>query len=96
MTNLVPIHLANKLRRSSLLFIGYGLRDWNLRVILHRIAEEQPLKAVSRAVQYDIDELENKFWEARGVDIFDLKREGLTLDRYVATLEKAVEDLPDA
>ena len=38
LANLVPITLAAKLRRSHFLFLGYSLRDWNLRVILHRIA----------------------------------------------------------
>src|SRR6266496_3056587 len=35
--NLVPVMLAMQLRRSHFLFLGYSMRDWNLRVILHRI-----------------------------------------------------------
>ena len=29
-----PVALAAKLRRSHFLFLGYGMRDWNLRVVL--------------------------------------------------------------
>jgi hypothetical protein len=44
LANLVPVTLAAKLRRSHFLFLGYSMRDWNLRVILHRIWGEQKLK----------------------------------------------------
>lgn len=43
LSNLVPAMLAARLRRSHFLFLGYGLRDWNLRVILHRIWGERKL-----------------------------------------------------
>ena len=43
--------LTAKLRKSHFLFLGYGLRDWNLRVILHRIAGEQRLNYKSWAIQ---------------------------------------------
>ena len=33
----VPVALAAQLRRSHFLFLGYGMRDWNLRVFLHRL-----------------------------------------------------------
>ena len=49
--NLVPVTLAAKLRRSHFLFLGYSMRDWNLRVILHRIWGEQKLKYKSWAIQ---------------------------------------------
>ena len=50
--------LAMQLRRSHFLFLGYGMRDWNLRVILHRIWGEQRLKYKSWAIQRDPDRLE--------------------------------------
>ncbi|HEV7860842.1 MAG TPA: SIR2 family protein, partial [Pyrinomonadaceae bacterium] len=43
-SSLVPITLAEKLKSSNFLFLGYSLRDWNLRVILHRIWKEQQQK----------------------------------------------------
>jgi hypothetical protein len=43
--------LAVKLRKSHFLFLGYSLRDWNLRVIFHRILGAQRLKYKSWAIQ---------------------------------------------
>ena len=34
---LIPIALSQRLTSNSLLFLGYSLSDWNLRVILNRI-----------------------------------------------------------
>lgn len=81
LSNLLPVTLAAKLRRSGFLFLGYGLRDWNLRVILHRIAREQPLNYQSWAVQLNPSELERKFWGKRDVEILDMR-----LERYIAAL----------
>ena len=88
LANLVPVTLAAKLRRSHFLFLGYSMRDWNLRVILHRIWGEQKLKCKSWAVQLRPSELDREFWELRGVDVLDVP-----LDGYVAELDAALEEL---
>jgi hypothetical protein len=89
--NLVPVTLAAKLRRSHFLFLGYSMRDWNLRVILHRIWGEQKLKYKSWAVQQAPDEIDREFWELRGVDILDVP-----LDDYLAALESALTAIAEA
>jgi hypothetical protein len=71
----LPIELAAKLRRCHFVFLGYSLRDWNLRVILHRIWGEQKRKFNSWAVQLDPAELDRKFWDARKVEIVDMDLE---------------------
>ena len=86
--NLVPVTLTAKLRRSHFLFLGYGMRDWNLRVILHRIWGEQKLKYKSWAVQVRPSELDREFWELRGVDVLDVP-----LDDYVEALDAALVEL---
>ena len=86
--NLVPVTLAAKLRRSHFLFLGYSMRDWNLRVILHRIWGEQKLKYKSWAVQLRPSELDREFWELRGVDVLDVP-----LDEYVAALDVVLDEL---
>ena len=86
--NLVPVALAAKLRRSHFLFLGYSMRDWNLRVILYRIWGEQKLRYKSWAVQLHPSELDREFWELRGVDVLDHP-----LDAYVAALEAALAEL---
>ena len=87
--NLVPVMLAMQLRRSHFLFLGYGMRDWNLRVILHRIWGEQRLKYKSWAIQQDPNKLEREFWGLRGVDVYDMP-----LEQYVPALEAALAELP--
>ena len=38
----VPVGLAAKLRRSHFLFLGYSIRDWNLRLVLGRMWGDEP------------------------------------------------------
>lgn len=88
-SSLVPVTLAAKLKKSHFLFLGYGLRDWNLRVILHRIWGEQKLTYKSWAIQLNPHEIERKFWNKRDVDII-----GVSLDDYVAELDKRIKVWP--
>ena len=91
LANLVPVTLAAKLRKSHFLFLGYGLRDWNMRVILHRIAGEQKLTYKSWAIQRDPTDLDQKFWDRRDVDILDVD-----LESYVTELQNRMNQLPNA
>jgi SIR2-like domain len=81
--NLLPITLAAKLRQSHILFLGYSLRDWNLRAIFHRIWQERRRSCASWAIQRAPEQLEVRFWQKRGVEILDF-----ALDRYVAELSR--------
>lgn len=87
--NLLPVNLAVKLRRSHFLFLGYGLRDWNLRVILHRIWGEQKLSYKSWAVQLNPDDLDCEFWQKRDVEIYNIP-----LEDYVAEVNSRLDALP--
>ncbi len=86
---LLPVTLAAKLRRSHFLFLGYGLRDWNLRVILHRIWGEQKLSYKSWSIQLGPDPVDYDFWQKRDVEIFDVK-----LEDYVAELSARLDSAP--
>jgi hypothetical protein len=88
-SNLVPVTVAAKLKRSHFLFLGYALRDWNLRVILHRIWGEQKLTYKSWAVQLNPSPIDQQYWRQRDVDILDVR-----LEDYVAALGERVEALP--
>jgi hypothetical protein len=81
------VTLAAKLRRSHFLFLGYAMRDWNLRVILHRIWGAQKLRYKSWAVQLKPELIDREFWELRGVDVLDVE-----LGEYVAALEAEVRE----
>lgn len=87
-SNLVPVTLAAKLRKSHFLFLGHSLRDWNLRVILHRIWGQQKLSYKSWAIQLDPHPLDQEFWRKRDVDILDMH-----LDDYVAALSEHLRAL---
>jgi SIR2-like protein len=91
LSGLLPVTLAAKLRRGHFLFLGYSLRDWNLRVILHRIWGEQRLRYRSWAVQLHPEDFDRRFWEARHVDIYDI-----ALEEYVRALRDRISELPRA
>ena len=75
---LVPVKLLKRLRKCHFLFLGYSLRDWNLRAILHRIWADREREYDSWSVQIHSDPVEAKSWERREVRIFDL-----ALDDYL-------------
>jgi len=87
-SNLLPVTLAAKLRKSHFLFLGYSLRDWNLRVILHRIWGEQKLTYKSWAILGKLELMEKDFWRSREVDVFTVP-----LDEYIAALEERLREL---
>ena len=69
LNELFPVHLLNTLLYSHLLFLGYAMRDWNLRVILHRILKQRGKGPESWAIQKVADELEKTLWRERDVNI---------------------------
>jgi DNA-binding SARP family transcriptional activator len=86
-TNLVPVAVAAKLRRSHFLFLGYPLQEWHLRVFLHRIWGDEQVAYRSWSVQRAPVALEREFWRHRGVDIVDAD-----LDDYVERLERRLRE----
>jgi hypothetical protein len=83
----IPIKLVEHMRESHFLFLGYSMRDWNLRVILNRIFRSEPLDQISWAVQREPDdpavaEIERTLWQDRG----DVAPVYAPLDEYVQRL----------
>jgi hypothetical protein len=66
---LVPVQVLGKLRESHCLFLGYTVRDWNLRVFLKRIWEGR-LGAKSWAIDPYPDVLEKDIWAQSNVDLY--------------------------
>jgi SIR2-like domain len=67
---LIPIALQQQMTSNSLLFLGYSLSDWNLRVILNRIWGARKLNVKSWAVQREPPDpneskIEQALWESR-------------------------------
>ncbi len=81
--SLFPVHLLGQLLNANFLFLGYSLRDWNLRVILNRIWQEQPVRGGSWAIQREPKALDSLFWKRHQVEILDID-----LDEYVHELRR--------
>lgn len=84
-TDFVPVQILDKLIESRCLFLGYTVRDWNLRVFLKRIWEGR-LNGKSWAVEPDPGVPEKDLWDNANVrlyaadlaDYVDLLHERLT------------------
>jgi hypothetical protein len=90
----VPSLFYEYFRTRSFLFLGYSLRDWNLRVVLKNLdrylgrrrlgSEEDDDEALpSWSIQRQPSELERKLWEKRNVNIFDM-----SLDDFVTKMQQ--------
>jgi hypothetical protein len=75
----VPALFLSHFRERSFLFLGYGLRDWNLRLVLKtlrtvddtlRTVDDDEL--VSWAIQFRPSQLEIALWKTRGVNLYDV------------------------
>ncbi len=87
----IPITIRERMTDSHFLFLGYSMRDWNLRVILSRIWGSQELDVTSWAIQRDPEDevaktIEQKLWSSRG----DVDLVYATLSTYIAQLSTAV------
>jgi hypothetical protein len=85
----LPATILKQLQRAQFLFLGYSLRDWNLRVILHRISQGQKLKYKSWSIQRNPKPIECRFWQKKDIEILDLD-----VADYIAKLRTRVEELP--
>jgi SIR2-like domain len=84
----IPVALRERMADSHFLFLGYSMRDWNLRVILNRIWGAQQLDLKSWAVQREpadpgAREVEDALWRDRG----DVDLLYVPLDEYVGRLQ---------
>jgi hypothetical protein len=84
----VPVTLVAKLRRSHVLFLGYGVDDWSLRVFLRRIWGADRLSYRSWAVDTSTTSVARELWRQRDVDVFDIAP-----SEYAAELAERVRAL---
>jgi len=91
----IPMTLRERMADSHFLFLGYSMRDWNLRVILNRIWGAQQLDLKSWAVQLaptdaSAYEIEQTLWRHRG----DVDLLYAPLNEYVGRLAAELPSLP--
>jgi DNA-binding SARP family transcriptional activator len=72
LSELLPVDLAARLRRSHLLFVGYDLDDWSPRVFLRRLWGEEPIFYKSWAIAEMPNRLTAEQWRQLGVDTLDV------------------------
>lgn len=68
----LPAAVARRMHGCHYLFLGYSLRDWNLRAMLHRIWRDRAKQNNSWAVVSQPDPLEVEAWRSRDVEMYDL------------------------
>jgi len=92
----VPSLFYPHFRERSFLFLGYSLRDWNLRVVLNNLSKHFASRQASGAadddevvpswsIQLHPSELERRLWANKHVHIFDLN-----LDEFVARMRQKI------
>ncbi len=82
----IPVALAAHLRRSHLLFLGYAMQDWNLRLVLNRVWGGATLKWRSWAVAPGMSSLESALWRRHDVDVLNVR-----LEEFVGSLARHLE-----
>ena len=81
----VPVGLTARLRRSHFLFVGYGMREWNLRLLLSRLWAGAAVNYRSWAVSPAAPPVERAFWRSRDVDLVEAP-----LENYVDALARII------
>jgi DNA-binding SARP family transcriptional activator len=79
----IPVALKAKLRHSHFLFLGFGMREWSLRLVLARMWGAERALYRSWAVREAAKPLEREFWRARDVDLLEAP-----LDEYASGLAR--------
>jgi SIR2-like domain len=80
MRHAVPSSIRKYFAERAFLFLGYGLNDWNMRVLLKEVSVPG---ITSWAILKGPTPFERKLWERRAVDIFDL-----SLEEFVAEMRR--------
>ena len=88
----LPAVLRERITESHLLFLGYSMRDWNLRVVLERLGGDEVLGSQAWSVQREPStlagkQIEETLWGERDVDL-----RFILLDEYVEDLKKQVTE----
>jgi len=80
----LPQMLATAMREKSFLFLGYGLKDWNIRVLLNKLAQARARteKIRSWAIVSNSGLAEQELWRTQNVEMHDLD-----LDKFVSGLQ---------
>jgi hypothetical protein len=83
----VPSVFLDYCRERSFLFLGYSLRDWNLRVVLRNLATQVANREREALPSWAIDKypsaLERILWNRRNVNIYEM-----SVEEFVAKMQE--------
>ena len=68
----LPAEVSARMQACHYLFLGYSLRDWNLRAMLHRIWRDHVQEHKSWAIDRRVNEDDVNAWKARDVDLHEV------------------------
>jgi predicted MPP superfamily phosphohydrolase len=90
--NPIPPALCDIIRNKRLIFLGYGLKDWNFRVMLRTLHSSfSGSMADAWAIQRDVSAAERELWRSHGVKCFDLSELQLTFAEFAERLKQAAD-----
>jgi len=90
-TEFLPAPSPLSFLRNHFLFLGYSLRDWNMRAMLYRVWRRRRRSIRSWAIQYHPQIMDKKFWSKMDVEIIDCD-----LHHYVDLLGERIAKLEPA
>lgn len=67
----IPHILFEHFTENHFLFIGYSLRDWDIRLFLSKVVRQTASRKRSWAILYSPTMTDVSLWNARGVDVYD-------------------------
>jgi hypothetical protein len=84
----VPRQIKARIKDSVLLFLGYGLEDWDVRTIYNVLVEKKEDRAQDKsfAIQKDPSDFWVRFWDRKNVVIYNLD-----VHEFAGQLERAYE-----
>jgi hypothetical protein len=82
---LIPVNIASRMMQSHFLFLGYSLKSWNLRLILHHVFGRAGAGSNSWTIQLRPDTFEERSWYRRNVELLDVR-----LEEYISRLNAAL------
>jgi hypothetical protein len=79
-----PDMLTAFMARRAFLFLGYGLKDWNVRVLMRKLTRMRPqsFNIPSWAIVRTASESERKLWHAHNVELYEVE-----LDEFAKGLQ---------
>lgn len=80
----IPAMITEAIRARHLLFLGYGLADWNFRVMLASL-KEHLRQQTAWAIRWNPPAIEEAIWTSRSVIMFNQ-----TIEEFVAQLGRVV------